>query len=240
LRACAVLIAALSSIGCVTNEDGVAPEPLSDAANANAAFNQATLAQGRDIFRFDTFGGETYWTDTLQLQAAISSVVTPLVALSVGLKVDVDALPLSIQEGIKNGSIPLNSTATTIALLKLNAVLGVKGTVVNDVLTRVAITCAFCHSTVDNSFAPGIGRRLDGWPNRDLDIGRIVNLSTSSTIDAIRGILLSWGPGRYDPRINQDGIDSRTPATARSRTGMRTWRSRRCTDTARSAIHGSA
>lgn len=135
--------------------------------------DSAQIALGKDIFRFDTFGNETFWTDTLRLHEVIQSAVDPTTALSVGLKVDTDSLPPAVVQGIQNGSISLTSPATTVALLKLNAVVGVKGTVTNvdgqDVLTRVGITCALCHSTVDNSFSPGIGKRLDGWPNLDLD-----------------------------------------------------------------------
>src|SRR4029077_1916462 len=127
------------------------------------------------------FGDETQWTDTLRMHEVIRSAVDPVTALSVGLKVDSEALPAAIVQGIQDGSISLTSPSTTVALLKLNAVIGVKGTVetINgtDTLTRVGITCALCHSTVDNAFAPGIGKRLDGWPNRDLNPGAIVALS---------------------------------------------------------------
>jgi mono/diheme cytochrome c family protein len=166
-------------------------------------------AQGMQVFRFETFGDEAFWTDQLQMQQPISQAVTPRVALSVGLKVDADALPDSVKHGIRNGSVNLDSPATTIALLKLGAVVGVKGTVetVNgtDRLTRVGITCALCHSTVDNSFAPGIGKRLDGWPNRDLDPGAIIALSP--VLDAAKkAVYQSWGKGKYDPRFNIDGL----------------------------------
>jgi len=165
------------------------------------------IAQGKQTFRYDTFGDETKWTDTLHLDQVISTV-DPTTALSVGLKVDSEALPPAVVNGIQNGSISLTDPATTIALLKLDAVLGVKATVstVNgkDTLTRVGITCALCHSTVDNSFAQGIGKRLDGWPNRDLDVGAIVALSPALD-DPTRAIFKSWGRGRYDPRFNFDG-----------------------------------
>lgn len=125
------------------------------------------IAQGKDIFRFDTFGDEAKWTDTLRMHEVIAAAVDPTTALSVGLKVDADALPQAVKNGITNGSVDLTSPATTVALLKLNAVVGLKGTVEAvgnvDQLKRVGITCALCHSTVDDSFAPGIGKRLDGW-----------------------------------------------------------------------------
>jgi mono/diheme cytochrome c family protein len=171
----------------------------------------ALIAQGKEIFRFDTFGDETKWTDALRLHEVIRAAVDPTTALSVGLKVDAEALPPAVVQGIQNGSISLTSPATTVALLKLNAVVGVKGTVETidrqDTLTRVGITCALCHSTVDNSFAPGIGKRLDGWPNRDLNPGAIIALSPALTA-AQKAVFNSWGKGKYDPRFNQDGISS--------------------------------
>jgi cytochrome c5/mono/diheme cytochrome c family protein len=173
-----------------------------------ASQDPVLLAQGKQIFRFDTFGDETQWTDTLRMHEVISTAVSPATALSVGLKVDSEALPAAVVQGIQNGSVDLNNPATTVALLKLNAVVGVQGKVetVNgvDTLTRVGITCALCHSTVDNSFAPGIGKRLDGWANRDLNPGAIIALSPA--LDATKkAVYNSWGPGKYDPRFNQDG-----------------------------------
>ena len=180
----------------------------SQADSAPAAIDPALAAQGKDIFRFDTFGDETQWTDALRMHEVISAAVDPVTALSVGLKVDSEALPAAVVQGIQDGSIDLKSPATTIALLKLNAVVGVKGTVevVNgkDTLTRVGITCALCHSTVDNSFSKGIGKRLDGWPNRDLNPGAIIALSPA--LDAVKkAVYNSWGAGKYDPRFNFDG-----------------------------------
>ena len=173
------------------------------------AAQAALVAEGRQIFRFDTFGDEAKWTDTLRLHEVISTAVDPVTALSVGLKVDAEALPPAVVQGIQNGTIDLKSPATTIALLKLNAVVGLKGTVetVNGAarLTRVGTTCALCHSTVDNSFAPGIGRRLDGWPNRDLNPGAIIALSPALNA-AMKTVFNSWGKGKYDPRFNIDGI----------------------------------
>lgn len=178
--------------------------------NADAAAAQAALvAQGLQIFRYDTFGDESHWTDALRMHEVIASAVDPATALSVGLKVDADALPPAVVAGIQSGSVDLHSPATTVALLKLNAVVGVKGTVetVNgvDTLTRVGITCALCHSTVDNSFAPGIGRRLDGWANRDLNPGAIIALSPALDA-ATKAALSAWGAGKFDPRHNVDGL----------------------------------
>lgn len=166
------------------------------------------VAQGKTIFRFATFGDQTFWTDTLRMHEVIRTAVDPTTALSVGLKVDTDSLPAAVVQGIQNGSISLTSPATTVALLKLNAVVGVRGTVTSvngqDVLTRVGITCALCHSTVDNSFAPGIGKRLDGWPNHDLNPGAIIALSPALTV-AQKAVYNSWGKGKYDARFNFDG-----------------------------------
>lgn len=168
------------------------------------------VRQGQQIFRFDTFGDERQWTDALRMHEVIAAAVDPLTALSVGLKVDAEALPAAVVDGIRSGSIDLKSPATTIALLKLDAVVGLKGTVetVNGVdrLTRVGTTCALCHSTVDNSFAPGIGKRLDGWPNRDLNPGAIIALSPALDA-ATKAVYNSWGKGKYDPRFNIDGLN---------------------------------
>lgn len=175
------------------------------------AANPAPLtsaADGRRIFRFATFGDESFWTDTLHMNEVVESAVDPTTALSVGLKVDAEALPPAVVQGIKSGSIDLKSKATTLALLQLNAVVGVRGTVVKvggkDTLTRFGVTCAFCHSTVDNSFAPGIGKRLDGYPNSDLQVGAIIALSPSVPA-AAKAVYKSWRKGFYDPRFNIDG-----------------------------------
>ena len=175
---------------------------------ANSTSDAAVVEQGKQIFRFDTFGDESQWTDTLRMHEVIRTAVDPTTALSVGLKVDAEALPAAVVQGIQNGSISLKSPVTTVALLKLNAVVGLVGTVETidgkDTLTRVGVTCALCHSTVDNSFAPGIGKRLDGWPNRDLNPGAIIALSPALSATT-KAIYNSWGRGKYDPRFNQDG-----------------------------------
>jgi mono/diheme cytochrome c family protein len=181
----------------------------SDSASSSVA-DPAVVAQGKEIFRFDTFGDETQWTDTLRMHEVIAAAVDPVTALSVGLKVDADALPAEVKQGIAAGTVDLKSPDTTVALLKLDAVVGLRGTVETvggkDRLARVGVTCALCHSTVDDSFAPGIGKRLDGWPNRDLDPGAILALSPA--VDAAtKAVFRSWGKGRYDPRFNQDGIN---------------------------------
>ena len=155
---------------------------------------------GQAIFRFDTFGDEQLWTKVLRMHEVIESSLSPKLALSLGLKVDVDALPTEIIAALKAGQVNLNDPAVTVKLLELNAVVGVVGSVSPvGKLKSVGITCALCHSTVDNSFAPGIGRRLDGWANRDLDVGKIV--ATSPAIPAaVKTQFNAWGPGKYDPR----------------------------------------
>jgi mono/diheme cytochrome c family protein len=175
---------------------------------ASAAPDAALVAQGKTIFRFDTFGDESQWTDTLRLHEVIRSAVDPTTALAVGLKVDAEALPPAVVQGIRDGSVDLKSPDTTVALLKLNAVVGLVGKVetVNgkDTLTRIGVTCALCHSTVDDSFAPGIGRRLDGWANHDLNPGAIIALSPALSI-TLKAAYNSWGKGKYDARFNLDG-----------------------------------
>jgi hypothetical protein len=147
---------------------------------------QQMIEQGRQIFRYDTFGSESFWGDALQLHKAIAGEknggvgggVSPKTALSVGLKVDADALPDALKQQLKDGKINLDDPATTLALLKLNAVVGVTGFFDgNGGLKSMGIQCAFCHSSVDDSFVPGIGRRLDGWAARDLNVGAIVSLA---------------------------------------------------------------
>jgi mono/diheme cytochrome c family protein len=167
--------------------------------------------EGKQIFRYDTFGDEKYWTDTLRLHEVIQSAVSPRAALGVGLKVDVEALPQAVRDALAAGQIDLDDPAVTVTLLKLNAVVGAQGVVetINgrDTLMRFGVTCAVCHSTVDDSFAPGIGKRLDGWPNTSLNPGAIVALSPA--VDAAtKAVLNSWGPGKYDPRINFDGLNT--------------------------------
>ena len=201
----ALSLASLALLGLACSD--VATEPGSGelAQPAVGRINPAHVAEGREIFRFDTFGDETFWTDTLALHTEIQAGLSPTMALGVGLKVDADALPEAVKAGIVDKSIDLDAPATTVALIELDAVVGVKGEVdAAGNLTRVGITCALCHSTVDNSFAPGIGRRLDGWPNRDLKVGAIVALSKRIT-PAQRAVYESWPAGKYDPRFNIDG-----------------------------------
>lgn len=201
----ALAIGALTLTSCDTDGRATAPAIVDSVLTAEQPAEQPGVARGRNIFRFDTFGDETFWTDTLRMHEVIRTGVSPATALSVGLRVDVAALPASLRAALKAGQVNLNDPAVTVALLKLGAVLGVIGEVDNNnTLKRVGISCALCHSTVDNSFAPGIGERLDGWPNRDLNVGAIVALSPALT-PAQKAVYQSWGPGMYDPRFNIDG-----------------------------------
>ena len=160
---------------------------------------RSSRPDGQAIFRYDTFGDEQLWTDVLRMHEAVATV-SPATALSVGLKVDVDALPANIIAALRAGGIDVNDPAITVALLRLNAVVGVKGAVSDSGrLTSLGVTCALCHSTVDDSVAPGIGKRLDGWANTDLNVGAIVALSPALD-DATKAEFRTWGPGKYDPR----------------------------------------
>src|SRR5213082_3107694 len=160
-------------------------------------------ANGRSIFRHWTFGDEPFWTDTLHLNEVVETAVSPATALAVGLKVDAERLPPGFL-----GSADLKSSATTVELLRRDAVVGIEADVTADRhIKRLGITCALCHSTVDNSVAPGIGRRLDGLPNRELNVGAIVALSPVLPA-AVKAVFNSWGPGKYDAEFNRDGINS--------------------------------
>jgi hypothetical protein len=192
------------------------------ARHARPSRTSLLLAQGRRVFRYDTFGDQAFWGGALQLNRAIAGKknggvgpgVSPKTALSVGLKVDATKIPATVAKAIKKGKVNLNDPKVTVALLKLNAVVGLRGFFHGNRLASVGITCAVCHSTVDNSFAPGIGRRRDGWPNRDLNVGAIVSLAPNKkpltdllqvdekTVDKV---LAAWGPGKFDAELFLDG-----------------------------------
>ncbi len=189
-RAAAAAVAlAASALGC---SDGTGPSP-------GPSFD------GREVFRHATYGNEVFWSDTLRLHEVIEAAVDPQTALAVGLKVDADALPPGLLEGAD-----LTDPATTVELIRRDAVVGVRGRVSNEGrLERLGITCALCHSTVDDAVAEGIGSRLDGWPNLDLDVGTIVALSPALP-EEVKQVFRSWGPGRYDAYFNIDGISDPT------------------------------
>src|SRR6266545_2029542 len=231
-------VALLIGFGIDTGEKGSAQARAADEElppndrliNANA---RQAVGEGRQIFRFDTFGDEAFWGDLLGLHKAIEGTafggvatpdlgingVSPKTALAVGLKVDVDALPDELKQQIAAGQVNLDDPATTLALLKLNAVVGLTGSFnANGSLKSIGIQCALCHATVDDSFAPGIGHRLDGWANRDLNVGVIASLAPNlqpvadllslggTTIDVatVKRVLRSWGPGKFDAELFLD------------------------------------
>src|SRR5216117_108648 len=160
-------------------------------------------ARGQYIFRHWTFGDEPFWTDTLHLNEVVETAVSPATALAVGLKVDAERLPPGFR-----GSADLTSPATTVELLRRDAVVGVEAVVTADRhIKSLGITCALCHSTVDNAVTAGVGGRVDGLPNRDLNVGAIVALSPVLP-PAVRAVFNSWGPGKYDAEFNRDGLNN--------------------------------
>jgi mono/diheme cytochrome c family protein len=223
----------LRNLGCVALVSSLltsrlcaqAPAAAQDPVVSNAA---ALIQNGRNIFRYDTYGDEAFWGDALQLHQAIQGSqfggvgpgVSPKTALALGLKVDVDALPPQVLAKLRQGRVDLDDVAVTLTLLKNDAVVGVKGIFNADgSLKSMGLTCAVCHSTVDDSVAPGVGRRLDGWANRDLNAGAIIAAAPNLTPirgllqivyptiadDTIRAVLNSWGPGKFDAQLLFDG-----------------------------------
>lgn len=203
--------------------DATPPSDAGAPLDPTTASAIARIAAGRQTFRYDTFGDEGFWGGTLKLHQAIEGAdaggvgggVSPKTALAVGLKVDLDALPAAVVAALKANQVNLDAPATTLALLQANAVVGVTGVFdASKNLTSIGIQCALCHSTVDDALAPGIGHRLDGWPNRDLDVGAIVGLSPDLTpiatflgvdVPTVQKVLSSWGPGKYDAELLLDG-----------------------------------
>jgi hypothetical protein len=215
------LIAATGTVAAAAI--AIANPNRADAGGDIARNAQRMLDEGRQTFRHDTFGDEAFWSGALQLDKAIAGAanggvgggVSPKTALSVGLKVDAEVLPKELVAKIKAGKVDLEAPATTLALLKLNAVVGVRGTFEKDGrMSALGITCALCHSTVDDSFSPGIGKRLDGWPNRDLNVGAIVSLSPDLSsvtkllgvdLPTLKKVLAGWGAGKFDAVVFMDG-----------------------------------
>jgi hypothetical protein len=228
-RAVMLAILALGAAGCRNIPKGVETDtaPKAQASQddwqaTTEAFAKKMLEDGRHTFRQDTFGSEEFWGGQLRLHEAIAGEkhggvgagVTPRQALQLGLKVDSAVVPRIMGEAIRGGTANLDDPATTLALLQADAVIGVRAQFKDRKITSIGITCALCHSTVDDSFTKGIGRRLDGWPNRDLDVGSIV--AAAPTVEpfakllgadeaTVRKVLKSWGPGKYDAELNQDG-----------------------------------
>jgi cytochrome c553 len=217
MGACALAGGALFNVSAQSQTEKNARPPAATQHGADL------VSQGRQIFRFDDFGDDAFWSGALQLDKAIAGRrlggvgpgVSPKTALSVGLKVDANALPASVLNALKAGKVDLNSPATTLALIKLNAVVGVKGHFTKSGrMSSIGLTCAVCHSTVNNSVASGVGARLDGWPNRDLNVGAIVSLAPNLKpvtdllgVDAatVKKVLAAWGPGKFDAELFLDG-----------------------------------
>lgn len=225
-----VLVGLCLLVGCRAGADGrnegsdKAPkETLSKNDRMIEEHAQQMIQEGRRIFRFETFGSEAFWGEGLQLHRAIAGEknggvgggVSPKTALAVGLKVDADALPQELRQQLNAGKVNLDDPATTLALLKLNAIVGVTGFFHREGNIRsMGFQCALCHSTVDNSFGPGMGTRLDGWANRDLNVGAIISLAPNLKpftdllgVDdtTVKKVFNSWGPGRFDAELDKDG-----------------------------------
>lgn len=221
-----IILCFLAAWAASQNGYGKPPGPKQELSGFDAVIHnnsERMMREGQRTFRFDTFGSEAFWGDALQLHKAIAGEknggvgggVSPKTALSVGLKVDSDVLPESLKQQIKDGKVNLDDPATTLALLKLNSVVGVTGIFdKSGNIKSMGIQCAFCHSTVDDSFAPGIGKRLDGWANRDLNVGAIVSLVPNpkpfTDLLGVDGatlvkVLGTWGPGCYDAELDKDG-----------------------------------
>jgi hypothetical protein len=222
----ASLLGAASAALWADGEEAATSESVRDAAQLDAALSE--IRRGRHIFRYDTFGDQAFWGGALHLHEAIAGAknggigpgLSPEDALAVGLKVDVAALPPPLRRALRKGLVDLTDPATTLQLLKLDAVVGVRGFFDDhDRLQSIGITCALCHSTVDDSFAPGIGERLDGWAARDLNVGAIIAMSPSVQPfvdllnivdpslgpDDVRAVLETWGPGKFDAELLMDG-----------------------------------
>jgi hypothetical protein len=237
------LLAGFAAGAALAASNSLGQQPARETASERTKLDRSvrenaarTLAEGMETFRYDTFGSEDFWGGRVQLHQAIQGAkaggagpgVSPKQALELGLKVDMDALPKNVVAAIKAGKVDLDDPASTLVLLKANAVVGVTGFFEKNgkSLRAVGIQCALCHSTVDDAFTKGIGHRLDGWPNRDLDIGAIV--ATAPDLSAytemlqtdeatVRKVLKSWGPGKFDAELNLDGKafrpDGKTAAT---------------------------
>ncbi|HET7503546.1 MAG TPA: hypothetical protein VFK02_21135 [Kofleriaceae bacterium] len=224
---CALLL--LCAVACTTSsgskrDEEVPPAPdMERSSDPVKDFASAQIDDGRATFRFNTFGDEAFWGGTLQLHRAIAGAanggvgggVSPRTALAVGLKVDVDALSLDLRDALEQGRVNLDDPASTLALLRANAVVGLTGVFDRSgKLSSLGIQCALCHSTVDDSFTAGIGHRLDGWANRDLDVGTIVSLAPDLSAVAnllgvdqatVRSVLTRWGAGKFDAALLMDG-----------------------------------
>jgi hypothetical protein len=239
----ALVAVSLTAWACLSGPKSVATNPAVDSEKKHAAAqrdeiednSERMLKEGRETFRYDTFGSEEFWGKTRlheailgEKQGGVGPGLSAVDALKAGLKVDIGKLPKILGEVLKKGSVSLEKPETTLELLKADAVVGVKAIVDERTkkVTAIGLRCAFCHSTVDDSFAKGIGRRLDGWPNRDLNVGAIVAMAPNLKpfqdllgVDeaTVKKVLLAWGPGKYDAELDFDGKgfrpDGKTAAT---------------------------
>jgi hypothetical protein len=230
-----LLLGAAGALYVLSGSSSATEQPAAAGGQAVQAQASQLTEQGRQIFRFDTFGDEKFWGDSLKLHRAVAGAanggvgpgLSPKAALGVGLKVDVDALPPELQQALAQGQVDLDDPAVTLALLRLNAVVGVTGFFdAGGGLRSMGIQCALCHSTVDDSFAPGIGHRLDGFAARDLNVGAIVSLAPDlrpvarllgTDVATVKRVLAAWGPGKFDAELFLDGKgfrpDGKTAAT---------------------------
>src|SRR5215207_4137257 len=230
-----LLLLAAGVLYVLSGSSSAREQPPAAAGQPVQAQASQLAEQGRQIFRFDTFGDEKFWGDSLKLQRAVAGAanggvgpgLSPRAALGVGLKVDVDALPPELQQALQRGEVDLDDPAVTLALLKLQAVVGVTGFFDSSgSLRSMGIQCALCHSTVDDSFAPGIGHRLDGYAARDLNVGAIVSLAPDlrpvarllgTDVATVKKVVAAWGPGKFDAELFLDGKgfrpDGKTAAT---------------------------
>ena len=219
-----LLLAAAGVLFELSGPSSAGEQPQAASGNQPVQAQATQLVdQGRQIFRFDTFGDEQFWGDSLKLHRAVAGAanggvgpgLSPRAALGIGLKVDVDALPPELQQALQRGEVDLDDPAVTLALLKLQAVVGVTGLFDSSGgLRSMGIQCALCHSTVDDSFAPGIGHRLDGYAARDLDVGAIISLAPDlrpvarllgTDVATVKKVLAAWGPGKFDAELFLDG-----------------------------------
>ena len=230
-----LLLVAAGALYLLSGSSSAREQPTAAGGQPVQAHASQLAEQGRQIFRFDTFGDEKFWGDSLKLHRAVAGAanggvgpgLSPKAALGVGLKVDVDALPPELQQALARGEVDLDDPAVTLALLRLNAVVGVTGFFdAGGGLRSMGIQCALCHSTVDDSFAPGIGHRLDGFAARDLNVGAIVSLAPDlrpvarllgTDVATVKKVLAAWGPGKFDAELFLDGKgfrpDGKTAAT---------------------------
>ncbi|MDQ3516854.1 MAG: hypothetical protein M3466_00430 [Gemmatimonadota bacterium] len=150
---------------------------------------------GREVFRFETFGNERFFTDALRLPAGmVAAAVTPRQLLALGVSIDIEAVPAAIRALLTSAPASvLDDPAMTIALINANSAVGLpikdsNGDGVLDVTRgdKVGSSCALCHSPAAEGAVfsvPGggsIGRRQDGLASHNLNFGRLIATATNS------------------------------------------------------------